>query len=178
LTEVDQPRDPDLLEYQIRDLGDDEVEIVKATLLSALDWRPDRPLPYSREQLLAHPQVLRYYSGWGRVGDLGVVAESNGEVVGAALCRPFTEEDHGEGYVDPSTPELGIAVNKEHRGRGIGDRLLAALEARARLAGYRQMSLSVVRENPSARLYRRAGYDLLSEDEDGYLMLKRLRPSG
>ena len=40
------------------------------------------------------------------------------------------------------------------------------------------MSLSVDRENPSARLYRRAGYDLLSEDEDGYLMLKRLRPSG
>jgi len=69
-------------------------------------------------------------------------------------------------------------VSKEQRGKGIGGRLLAALEARARLAGYRQMSLSVDRENPSARLYRRAGYELLSEDEDGYLMLKRLHSSG
>jgi GNAT superfamily N-acetyltransferase len=46
-------------------------------------------------------------------------------------------------------------VNKEHRGRGIGGRLLAALEARA----------------------RQAGYKVLSEDEDGYLMLKRLGSS-
>ncbi|HLC04441.1 MAG TPA: hypothetical protein VJK02_15505 [Anaerolineales bacterium] len=83
------PHHPDLQEWVIRDLGDDEVEIVKATLLSALDWRPDRPLPYSREQILAHPQVVRFYAGWGRVGDLGVVAESNGEVAGAALCRLF-----------------------------------------------------------------------------------------
>jgi hypothetical protein len=66
------------------------------------------------------------------------VAESSGEVLGAALCRLFTEEDHGEGYVDPSTPELGVD-----------------------------------RENPSARLYWRVGYEVLSEDEDGYLMLKR-----
>ena len=178
MTEVDHPLHPDLLEYAIRDLRDDEVAIVKATYLSALAWRPDRPLPLPRILLLAHPEVRRYHAGWGRVGDLGVVAESNGEVLGAALCRLFTEEDHGEGYVDPSTPELGIAVNKEHRGRGIGGRLLAALEARARLVGYGQLSLSVDRENPSARLYRRAGYEVLSEDEDGYLMAKHLRSPG
>ena len=68
-------------------------------------------------------------------------------------------------------------MDEEHRGRGIGGRLLAALEARARQAGYGQLSLSVDRENPSARLYRRAGYKVLSEDEDGYLMLKRLGSS-
>jgi GNAT superfamily N-acetyltransferase len=177
LTEIVRPHHPALLEYAIRDLRDDEVAIVKATLLGALAWRPDRPLPLPPILLLAHPEVRRYHAGWGRVGDLGVVAESNGEVLGAALCRLFTEEDHGEGYVDPSTPELAIAVNKEHRARGIGGRLLAALEGRARLAGYGQLSLSVDRVNPSARLYLRAGYQVLSEDEDGYLMLKRLRSS-
>jgi ribosomal protein S18 acetylase RimI-like enzyme len=158
----------------IRELALDEVEIVQDTLVKALDWRPDQPLPFTREELLAHPQLLRYHTNWGRPGDLGVVAEANGEVVGAALCRLFTEDDHGEGYVDAHTPELAIAVNREHRGRGIGARLLDALEVRARSAGFRQLSLSVDQENPSARLYLRAGYTILSQDEDGFLMLKRL----
>ena len=84
--------------------------------------------------LLARPEVQRHHAGWRKVGDLGVVAESSGEVLGAALCRLFTEEDHGEGYVDPCTPELGIAANKEHRGRGIGGRLLAALSGLSRIS--------------------------------------------
>lgn len=158
----------------IRDLEAQELAIVQDTLVKALDWRSDRPLPFSRDELLAHPQVVRYHAGWGRAGDLGVVAEAPGQVLGAAVCRLFSEADHGEGYVDPFTPELAIAVEQEHRGRGIGTRLLAALEARVRSAGYRQLSLSVDRANPSARLYQRAGYEILSQDEDGYLMLKRL----
>ena len=65
-----------------------------------------------------HPELARYHRGWGRPGDLGVVAERGGQVVGVVLCRLFTDDDHGHGYVHPETPEVAVAVAVELRGNG------------------------------------------------------------
>ena len=97
--------------------------------------------------------------GWGRVGDVAIVAlDRLDEPVGAAWYRLFTEEP-GYGFVAPDVPELSIAVYPECRGRHVGGLLLGSLVSRARADGYRAISLSVAVANPARRLYVRHGFE-------------------
>lgn len=153
-----------------RPLANDEVEHVKWTLYEAVVWSPERQLP-SYEALIEHPELARYHHGWGRVGDLGVVAELNSDRAGVAFCRLFTDDDHGHGYVDERTPELAVAVAQAHRGRAVGTRLLLALADAARDAGVARLSLSVDAGNPALRLYQRLGYRELTRDDEGVRMV-------
>lgn len=135
----------------------DDVEHIRWALYAALAWNPERELS-PPDVALEHPEAVRYHQDWGRTGDLGVIAEADGEVVGVAYCRLFTADDHGYGYVDAETPEIAIAVRDRHRGAGVGERLLADLATAARDAGFRRLSLSVEATNRARRLYERAGY--------------------
>jgi GNAT superfamily N-acetyltransferase/DNA-binding transcriptional ArsR family regulator len=157
----------------IRPVTSDDVSHLKRVLHDAVSWDPERVLP-PFEIVVNHPELSRYHQGWGRDGDLGVVAELDGEVVGAAFCRLFTEDDHGHGFIDDRTPELAISVWEGHRGSGIGARLLTNLEEAARQAGIDRLSLSVDNENPARRLYLRNGYEPVSSDESGVRMIKEL----
>lgn len=58
---------------------------------------------------------------------------------------------------------VDIALLPEHRGGGIGGRLIAGLQAEAAAAG-RAVVLSVEANNPAARLYRRLGFRLTAGD--------------
>ncbi len=136
-------------------------------------WNPDRPLPPA-EALVEHPELARYHRGWGRPGDLGIVAEVDGEYVGLIFCRLFTDEDHGHGYVDSATPELGIAVVDGFRGLGIGTLLMESLKAQAKELGVPALSLSVDADNPARRLYQRLGYHEVSRDGSGIRMILHL----
>jgi len=151
--------------YQIRGLGTDETSIVGDTVYRALDWNPDRPIPATQQQVLEHPELKRYHHQWGRDGDLAVVATLDDLLVGAAFCRLFSEADHGAGYLDPATPELAVAVDAEPRGKGLGTRLVQALEERAKTNGFRRLSLSVDAANPAVRLYERLGYEMVDRAE-------------
>lgn len=129
---------------------------LRAMLLEAAFWRPGpRPPP---DRALARPDLARWVEGWGRPGDTGVVAELDGEPAGAAWYRLWTSEHHAYGFVDSETPELAIGVRADARGRGVGTALLTGLAARARSQGHPRLSLSVERENPALRLYRRLGF--------------------
>lgn len=141
-------------------------------LYAALDWRESGELP-PRDAVLAHQQVVIYHRDWGP-GDVGLVAEEDGRLVGAAWYRLFTDEEHGDGYVDERTPELAIAVDRGHRGRGIGTMLLEALHERARRDGLARLALSVDRDNPAKRLYERVGYVAFGTDDGRGRMLFEL----
>ena len=147
---------------------------IRWALFAALDWTPKHRLP-PFEAVMEHPAAARYHRDWGRPGDLGAIAEADGEVVGVAYCRLFTDDDHGQGYVDAATPEVAVAVRDGHRGTGIGGRLLTALARLVAAAGIEQLSLSVDAENPARHLYEKLGYRELRADDDGVLMLLDLR---
>ncbi len=150
----------------VRELGSEEVAEVRWALYEAVSWDPGRELP-PFEVAIEHPQLAIYHRDWGRPGDLGLVAEFEGDVVGVAFFRFCTDEEHGHGYVDHETPELGIAVRDGLRGKGIGSLLLAELARRARSHGIGRLSLSVDSENPAMRLYERTGYVEVSRDDTG-----------
>jgi GNAT superfamily N-acetyltransferase len=157
---------------EIRDLRADETDFLRAMLYAALAWRPDVQLP-PVEWVLEHPQVVVFHADWGRAGDVGLVADEEQESVGLAWYRFFTEEEHGEGFVDESTPELAIAVAAGYRGSGVGTALMEAIHARARAEGVARISLSVDHDHPARRLYERLGYaEVAPDDENGRMVFE------
>jgi GNAT superfamily N-acetyltransferase len=158
---------------KIRELTEADLPFLRQMLCAALFWSPRR-----RRLRWLGPLVLRlkivaiYHRDWGRAGDTGFVAEANRRRMGAVWYRFFTEEEHGDGYVDPLTPELAIAVVEGHRGRGIGRQLMEAIHDRARHDGVRRIALSVDAGNPARRLYAALGYrDYEPDDGKGRMIL-------
>ncbi len=134
-------------------------------LYEAVNWRDDgaeeRP---PLDELLAHPVLRRYVDGWGRKGDLAVVAlDRLDEPIGAAWCRLFDADAPGYGFVAPDVPELSIGVYPECRGQRVGSLLLSSLVMRARADGFRAISLSVAAGNPARRLYARHGFEVAND---------------
>jgi len=165
----------------LRPLTEEDQPLMRRTLDAAVFWRPPRPTALGRlRQRIARP-VLRllfrrylamYRTGWGRAGDLGLVAEIDGAPVGAVWYRFFTESSHGDGYIDEQTPELAIAVVEGHRGAGIGTALLEAIAVAAREDGVGRIGLSVDQDNPAKRLYAAVGYrELEPDDPHGRMVL-------
>jgi ribosomal protein S18 acetylase RimI-like enzyme len=114
------------------------------------------------EQLMTNPALARYIVGFGRAGDLGVVAEGARGPVGAAWLRLLAGDDRGYGWVDDDTPELAIAVAPEIVGSGLGTRMMRELLIHAR-GRYPAVSLSVRSDNPARRLYLRLGFAPIKE---------------
>ena len=155
---------------ELRPLGDADSEVLRAMLYEAAFWRPGGERP-PMQPALASPDLAHYVDGWGRAGDRGLVADVRGEPVGAAWLRRFTASDPGYGFVDEATPELGIGVAPAWRGHGIGGALLTGLLDLARADGTPRVSLSVEVDNPSRRLYERAGFEVIAHVEGAVTMV-------
>ena len=155
---------------ELRPLGDADDVVLRAMLYEAAFWRPGGERP-PLQPALAPTDLARYVDGWGRAGDCGLVADVRGDSVGAAWLRRFAATDPGYGFVDEHTPELGIGVAPAWRGRGVGTALLDGLLGRARADGTRRVSLSVEVDNPSRRLYERAGFEVVGHVEGSVTMV-------
>jgi ribosomal protein S18 acetylase RimI-like enzyme len=126
------------------------------------------PLPRA---VIFTPEIHVYIKDFGGKDDCGVVAEQDGQIIGAAWTRIIP----AYGHVDDETPELAISLLPAWRGQGIGSQLMTALFALLRERRYRQTSLSVQKENPAVRFYKRLGYTIIDENTEDYLMIKHLK---
>ncbi|GIU97902.1 MAG: N-acetyltransferase [Actinomycetota bacterium] len=157
----------------IRPVTKDDVPFLKKMLYEAARWNPDWPRE-PLEEVLADPMLVRYHAGWGRPGDGGVIAELEGEPVGACWYRVFTQDAPGYGFIDEKTPELSIAVLPLHRRKGIGHALLHSAMVQAREEGFQALSLSVAVHNRSRMMYQRAGFQRVEERGDNWIMVANL----
>ena len=158
---------------RVRKAEEEDLGFLWEMLYEAVHWYPDRPDPKPpREEVLSWPGIAHYLEGWGRPEDFALIALdlAEGRRVGAAWYRLMSPEDPGYGFVDDSTPEVGIAVVPELRGRGVGGALLRALMGAARSRGFGALSLSVERGNPAVRLYGRHGFEKLFIVDDAWTM--------
>ena len=127
------------------------------------------------EDVLRDERLARYIVGWQRPGDGGVVAEADGQPVGAAWYRRFSRNEAGYGFISDDIPEVSIAVVPGMRGRGIGRTLLLRLIEQARAEGLPALSLSVSADNPVAmHLYVSLGFRTVAGDEDHPTMVLQL----
>jgi ribosomal protein S18 acetylase RimI-like enzyme len=126
--------------------------------------------------IIHDPEIFVYIKEFGtKSGDLGVVAEHDGKIIGAAWTRIIP----AYGHIDCDTPELAISLLPEFRGRGIGTELMNKLFEVLRENGYKRTSLSVQKDNPAVRFYQRLGYEVSGERIDhagheDYLMIRNL----
>jgi len=134
-----------------------------------------KPLP---RNIIKKPEINNYIKDFGkRKGDFCIFAEFNGKTVGGAWIRILDGEIKGYGNIDSETPELAIAVFKKYRNLGIGTGLmynLIDLTLYQGLRGYKQISLSVQKDNYAVKMYKKLGFEIVSENEHDYIMVLKL----
>ena len=152
----------------------DDAAFLREMLFEATYWQPSKPRP-TLEAGLADPELAKVFEGWGRPGDLAMVAtDGSGERIGAAWLRRWSARDHTRGFVDQQTPELGIGVRQDFRRHGVGTALLLAVLGRAREDGVPRVSLSVEIENVARLLYERFGFQMHSVNSGVATLLVQL----
>ena len=130
-------------------------------LAAAGDGRWFHPHPFTREAVeqLAAPGRGDEYHVW--------TAGRNGPVVAYGMLRGWDEA-----YTMPS---LGIAVDPQYRGQGIGRRLITHLHVIAAARGAGTVRLKVDRSNTTAiALYRSFGYEFRPFSDQEWLGLVNL----
>ncbi|MBN2272948.1 MAG: GNAT family N-acetyltransferase [Bacteroidales bacterium] len=152
-------------------LHSNETWFLKEMLWEAI-FIPEETKQKLTKSILDQPDLRKYYAGWGRTGDVAIVAvqPETGKPAGCAWGRLFPADDKGYGFIDEITPELSIAVDPVFRGQGIGTKLLQKLIKEYGKKGYLRLSLSVNKENPSLSLYYRSGFKIYAEKEDSIVM--------
>ncbi len=141
--------------------------LAEMTLLAAF---PPGQLPEGASDM---PHVTRWTVDWGRPGDAGTIAWSDGQRLGAAFCRVQADVLAHDEAGHP-LPEIAIAVSPEHQARGVGTQMLNALDRAAADAGHAALSLTVNAHNPALHLYERAGFEVVRREANRLTMVKQL----
>ena len=158
------------MDYKIRAILEGEVSLLQDFLYEAI-FVPEG-LPAPPKSIINQPELQIYISDFGkRKDDTGLVAEVDKMVVGAIWVRIMNDY----GHIDDDTPSLAISLYKDYRGLGIGTALMKEMLCVLKDKGYKQTSLSVQKANYAVKLYQKAGFEILHENSDEYIMICRLQ---
>jgi len=149
-----------------RELEAHEAPVLKDFLYEAI-FIPEGVEPPERS-IVEQPELKLYYEdfGTGR-GDLCIVADDNGKIIGAAWTRIMNDY----GHVDDDTPSFAISLYKEYRGQGIGTVLMKKMLELLKEKEFSKASLAVQKENYAVRMYEKVGFKTVSENEQEYIMV-------
>ena len=152
-----------------RTLKPNEYELLKVFLYEAIFIPEGTEAPDC--SIIELPELSMYYEDFGDGrADYCVAADDDGQIVGAAWSRIMNDY----GHVDDATPSLAISILKEYRGQGIGTRLLRHLLNLLKDQGYSRVSLAVQKANYAIRMYGQAGFKIINENDEEYIMLREL----
>ena len=159
---------------EIRRGGREDLPFLEAMLFEAFFWDPVAPRP-PFAAFRESAEFRKLLAGWGRPGDVALLAEDGAGRLGAAWFRLWTPEHHSHGFVDEATPELALGVAPSARRKGVARALLRALAAAARDAGHPALSLSVAPENVARGLYESEGFRKVGESGSSWTLRRALR---
>lgn len=91
--------------------------------------------------------------------------------MGAAWVRIMNDY----GHINDETPSLAISLYGEYRHLGLGTALMKSVLQLLKDKGYKQTSLSVQKANYAVGMYRKAGFAVVDENEEEYIMVCRLQ---
>lgn len=150
----------------IRSLKEKEYNLLEEFLYQAI-YIPEGFSPLERS-ILQDPDLQMYVKDFGQKGgDFTLAAEENGQIVGIVWVRLM--KDYG--YYNDRTPSLSISLLPEFRAKGLGQQLMIAILDLLKSKGYPSVSLSVSKENPAVRFYRRLGFVVVEDRRDDFLMV-------
>lgn len=149
-----------------------EIPFLKEMFYTALHV-PKGATPFPKS-IIEEPSLAKYIAKWGRPDDIALVAEKEEKLVGAVWCRLLKFEEKGYGYVDDTTPELSLAIHPNYRNQGLGTQLMEQAFAALIAKGFKQVSLSVDKDNQAVNLYKRLNFEMVGEEDTAFTMLKML----
>lgn len=157
------------MNYIIRKMKKNEYPLLNDFLYEAIYVSDhEKPPPKS---IINSPELQVYTTDFGcSEHDKAFVAYARGKAVGAVWARIMNDY----GHIDCDTPSLAISVLKKYRGAGIGTALLKTMLENLKSSGYAKVSLSVQKANYAVKMYKNAGFRILYENEEEYIMTAQL----
>ena len=157
------------MNYQIRELRQDEIEVLDTFLYEAI-FIPEGVSAPSKD-IINQPELQVYVKDFGENnGDLCLVAQVNDEIVGAVWVRIMNDY----GHIDDETPSFAISLLKQYRNYGIGTALMKQMLKKLKIQGYEQASLAVQKMNYAVRMYKNVGFEIIDENDEEYIMICKL----
>ena len=157
------------MDYIIREIKKAEYDLLNDFLYEAI-YIPDGVEPPPKS-IINCPGLQEYVFEFAkRKDDRALVAEVQGTVIGAIWVRIMN--DYGESDIDNDTPSLAMSVFQKYRGQGIGTSFFTAtiIVSGKKSFGYSKISLSVQKNNYAVKMYKKAGFLVVDENSEEYIM--------
>lgn len=153
------------MNYQIRPIKKAEIPLLRDFLYNAIFIPEGAAAPPM--EIVDDESLQVYIRDFGQEpDDHCLVAMVDDKVVGAIWSRIMNDY----GHIDDHTPSIAISLYKEYRNQGIGTELLKQMLDLLRKEGYKSVSLSVQKANYAIRMYRKAGFQVISDNTEEAIM--------